>query len=262
MIFKTMTYLNPLPTITLTRSFSGNKNHSYRLVSRMSKRLLQQELQEEIAQVKQQNEILASENLFLKKQVNNLQQQVDQYRSQQKLLRQNNHELQRQANLDGLTQINNRRSFDEALEKHCHQEKTVSLLLIDIDYFKQYNDTYGHQAGDRCLIRVAQALVRVARRSDDVVARYGGEEFAIILPHTDPEGAMQIAELLQKEIQKLKIHHSQSLVSSEVTVSVGIATSTSEQQLSTSTLIRKADQALYNAKQEGRNRACQSPISR
>ncbi|KAF3890182.1 MULTISPECIES: sensor domain-containing diguanylate cyclase [Nostocales] len=168
-----------------------------------------------------------------------------------------NRELQRLAKLDGLTQIANRRSFDECLEREWQrsnrEQSPLSLLLCDIDHFKLYNDYYGHQAGDNCLQQFAQTLDKVVKRPTDLVARYGGEEFAILLPNTDTMGAIQIVEQIQQAVAQLQIPHLRSGVSQCVTVSIGIACLNPAQELLPEDLIAIADQALYEAKANGRN---------
>jgi diguanylate cyclase (GGDEF)-like protein len=165
--------------------------------------------------------------------------------------------LQKLINIDGLTQIANRRCFDERLrwewQRAVAGHLSLSLILLDVDYFKRYNDLYGHQAGDECLIRVAQAAAQTVKRPDDLVARYGGEEFAILLPHTNCNGATRVAQRLQKAIQDLEIFHEGSEVSQTVTLSMGITHLPFKQESSINTFIHLADQALYEAKRLGRN---------
>ncbi len=171
-----------------------------------------------------------------------------------------NRELQLLASLDGLTGVANRRRFDQYLEDEwqwMYREKLpLSLILCDIDFFKKYNDTYGHQAGDACLRRVADALRFCAKRSVDLVARYGGEEFAVILPNTTAAGAYQVAEEIRAVVNNLEIPHAQSAVSEHVTLSLGVAcmTPNPEPLIPPATLITAADAALYKAKAAGRNR--------
>lgn len=168
-----------------------------------------------------------------------------------------NRELQRLASLDGLTGVANRRRFDEYLDaewQHLAREKLpLSLILCDIDFFKKYNDTYGHQAGDACLRRVADALRFCARRSVDLVARYGGEEFAVILPNTADIGATLVAEEIRTVVNALEIAHAQSAVSEHVTLSLGVACMQPSSNTTPSMLIASADAALYKAKAAGRN---------
>ncbi|PZO40678.1 MAG: diguanylate cyclase response regulator [Pseudanabaena frigida] len=174
-------------------------------------------------------------------------------------LQEANQKLQLLANLDGLTQIANRRCFNDYLvqEWQCHQreQNPLALILIDIDYFKRYNDSNGHQGGDDCIIRVAQAIAKVPQRPTDLVARYGGEEFAVILRNTHTEGALRVADAIQKAIASLAIPHENSDVSDLITLSMGIASLTPCVDRSIENLIMYADRSLYAAKQQGRNRA-------
>jgi diguanylate cyclase (GGDEF)-like protein len=175
-------------------------------------------------------------------------------------LQQANQKLHRLANLDGLTEVANRRRFDEYFDQEWQrsgrEQTPLSLILCDIDYFKNYNDHYGHQAGDSCLRRVAKAISETLCRPTDLVARYGGEEFAIILPNTSSEGAVHVAELLQLRIKQLEILHAQSRVSSYVTLSLGISSQIPVLLQENQTLIAATDKALYLAKSEGRNTFC------
>lgn len=169
-----------------------------------------------------------------------------------------NRKLEKLVNIDGLTCIANRRCFDTVLEREIRRatrNKTeISLILCDIDYFKLYNDCYGHTKGDECLKKIAGCLTNVFKRITDLPARYGGEEFAIILPDTGSEEATRIAKELQKKIEKLGIEHVQSTVSGYVTLSMGISTAKPDRNIASSDLINTADEALYKAKKNGRNR--------
>ncbi len=175
-----------------------------------------------------------------------------------------NRELERLANMDGLTKVANRRSFDKYLEQEWKNvgsgRSSLSLILCDIDYFKNYNDTYGHQAGDLCLMQVAQAIERAVKRSSDQVSRYGGEEFAVVLPNTSLAGVEQVAIEIQREIQQLNIPHSRSEVSECITLSLGISAVSCTQNKHAAMLVAAADQGLYQAKYEGRNRFCLAEI--
>ena len=175
-------------------------------------------------------------------------------------LRQANQELQRLANIDGLTQIANRRRFDQVLKQEWKRlrrdQAPLSLILCDIDYFKLYNDHHGHLAGDDCLRQVAQAIQKSVHRPADWAARYGGEEFAVILPSTTAEGALQVAAQIQATLANLNLPHGRSLVSRTVTLSMGIATAIPALESSPEELIKTADRALYSAKAEGRNQYC------
>ena len=159
--------------------------------------------------------------------------------------------------LDSLTRIYNRRAFDRYLRQEWNKLKRIhaplSLIICDIDYFKIYNDTFGHQQGDRCLQQVAEAMQTALKRPGDILARYGGEEFAIILPQTDRTGAATVGEEIRKAIAKLAIPHLNSLADSVVTVSVGVATTIPDAE-NYEGAIEAADLALYRAKKQGRNR--------
>jgi len=173
-------------------------------------------------------------------------------------LRESIGELQRLSAQDGLTGIANRRQFDTSLEqewkralRNCTQ---VTLILMDIDFFKQYNDSYGHQSGDDCLKAVAGALSRVVNRPADLVARYGGEEFVVLLPETSLDGGIKLAGQIQTELAKLGLAHRASNVSNNVTLSMGVTTICPTEDDSPYTLVAEADDALYYAKDQGRNR--------
>ena len=169
-----------------------------------------------------------------------------------------NLELQRLASLDGLTQLANRRRFDEYFNQEwrrlIREQQPISLILCDIDCFKMFNDTYGHLLGDDCLKKVAGALRLAVGRPADLVARYGGEEFAVILPQTSLQGALYIAETIRSMIHDLEIIHVNSPVSPYVTLSMGIATIIPQNNISYNQLISAADNALYQSKREGRDR--------
>jgi diguanylate cyclase (GGDEF)-like protein/PAS domain S-box-containing protein len=169
--------------------------------------------------------------------------------------------LEALAHMDGLTGIANRRAFDKALEKVWRQalseNDALSLLVIDIDCFKQFNDTNGHQAGDDCLRTIAAAIAEHATQESDLAARYGGEEFAVILPHTDYNRALATGERLRAAVEALAVPHPYTAVSSVVTVSVGVATAMAARGGTIEMphgLLQAADAALYRAKAGGRNR--------
>ena len=177
-----------------------------------------------------------------------------------------NKQLEQLANIDGLTGIANRRLFDTTLKRdiqRCQEQGlSLSLLLIDVDFFKQYNDDYGHVAGDRVLIKIAQTLSNSCLGNDDLVARYGGEEFAIILPGTNNSEAKAIASRILRNITLLNIPHEASAYDKTLTVSIGLISQTNDdlQSLydlsgdhSAGWLVSQADEALYRAKDEGRN---------
>lgn len=178
--------------------------------------------------------------------------------SQQKLA-EANIELQKLASLDGLTGIPNRRRFDEVLHTEWQRAQRtgspLALLLCDIDFFKSFNDTYGHLSGDMCLKKVAMALSTCLRRPADLAARYGGEEFALILPDTDEKGALIVAEACRRRVEDLAMDNAQSPIGGKVTLSLGLASVICSRQMSPENLINMADQALYEAKHNGRNQA-------
>ena len=169
-----------------------------------------------------------------------------------------NQELRKLASIDSLTRLYNRRRFDESYKaewcRMVREEKPLSVIMCDVDFFKAYNDTYGHPMGDRCLQNIAQAIRKACKRPADIVARYGGEEFIIALPDTDSAGAIYIAEKIRTELANLKLSHRKSPISSSVTLSLGIATQIPRETTSSAQLIDSADRALYAAKDRGRNR--------
>ncbi|NJI11226.1 diguanylate cyclase [Aeromonas veronii] len=167
-------------------------------------------------------------------------------------------QLDQLAKQDPLTGVANRRHFNIELERAlAHSQESgapLSLILIDVDYFKRFNDHYGHQVGDMCLKEVAQALNRAVRTPSDLVARYGGEEFVLLLPNTDRQAAASVAQRLQDGLASLQLEHLASDVAPWVTVSQGIASNVSGE--GASQLLERADQALYRAKESGRNQFC------
>ncbi|RMF27479.1 MAG: diguanylate cyclase, partial [Cyanobacteria bacterium J083] len=168
----------------------------------------------------------------------------------------NNRQLEELAFIDGLTRVANRRYFDRYLAEEWElgkrqTQQQISLILCDVDYFKFYNDHYGHQAGDRCLQQVAQAIAKATRKSD-LVARYGGEEFVVILPKTNQENATHVAERMLQQVISLNIPHAKSQVKNCITVSCGVASVKVSPAYNPKDLIAAADQALYTAKKQGR----------
>lgn len=172
-------------------------------------------------------------------------------------LKEANFKLENLSTLDGLTGISNRRSFDSyiniSLKSCARSENPISLIIADIDFFKDYNDNYGHLKGDECIIKVAKSIACSVKRPLDFVARYGGEEFAIILPETDQEGAVATAETIRKNVEALKITHEHSTVAPYITLSLGVETILPKANYSIHEFINNADKALYNAKLSGRN---------
>jgi diguanylate cyclase (GGDEF)-like protein len=169
-----------------------------------------------------------------------------------------NEELLQLSATDGLTQVANRRYFDERFvsefSRGSREGTALSLIMIDVDFFKSYNDELGHVAGDECLARIAISIRDSLKRPTDLVARYGGEEFVVLLPVTPPEGACKLAEEIRQNIEALKVVHPRSSIAAHVTVSLGVTGAaqigkTSRREF----LLQKADQALYKAKLGGRN---------
>jgi two-component system, cell cycle response regulator len=173
-------------------------------------------------------------------------------------LKEANQKLTLLVNLDGLTKISNRHRFDECLyqkwQEHYKAKQTLSLILIDLDYFKFYNEHYGHQKGDSCLIKIAYTINQIIPKNRNLLARFGGEEFGVILPNTDLEKASTVAENIRKSIVDLNLPHEQSEISQFITVSLGVASMIPTLDNSLEELINQADQALYQAKKQGRNR--------
>lgn len=159
---------------------------------------------------------------------------------------------------DGLTGIANRRYFDENYniewQRALCKNETVAVLLLDIDFFKNYNDFYGHLQGDECLRQVARALDDSMKGSGGFAARYGGEEFVVLLPLGTLEEALHIGEKLRKNIESLRIHHSTSTISEHITLSIGVAVMKPEENMPSRSLLEMADHALYQAKHQGRNK--------
>lgn len=167
-------------------------------------------------------------------------------------------EMEALSNRDGLTGLFNRRYFDNALEiewrRMQRSNQPLSLIMADIDFFKHYNDNYGHQAGDCCLRGLAEAVGDSFTRASDITARYGGEEFAVVLPNTDLAGAAKMAERVRKRVEGLELEHLGSIGSRKVTMSLGVASMVPSNKASPDALVAAADAALYTSKQQGRNR--------
>lgn len=165
--------------------------------------------------------------------------------------------LEKQAFIDSLTTIPNRRRFDEVLAKEwqraCKKQKPISMILMDIDYFKNYNDNYGHQQGDECLIQIGYILKRMLQKKDELVARYGGEEFTMILPNISEEDAFERAEMIRRAVLMQHIPHRYSGISEFITVSLGVAQFNPSAEDHSEILLSMADNALYRAKEQGRN---------
>jgi len=207
-------------------------------------------------------ESLVSANLKLQAQAEEMDRKNRELTETRRQLEQRNRDLERLSALDTLTQIANRRRFDAVLRQEWRRavrdEAPISLLFCDIDYFKRFNDSYGHQAGDECLVRVAQAMEETLNRPADLVARYGGEEFIALLVDTDVEGGRMLAERMRARIEELKIENRDSSVGPFLTVSLGVATVVPNPTLRPEDLMDLADRALYAAKANGRNRVSTS----
>jgi diguanylate cyclase (GGDEF)-like protein len=166
--------------------------------------------------------------------------------------------IRAEVDYDALTGIHNRRFFDENMKRTIRilsrSGSLLSLLMIDIDFFKRYNDTYGHVEGDKCLKIVAQTLSRSITRADDFVVRYGGEEFVLVLPNTDEQGARLIAEKLLDNIRKCNVLHEQNDAADCLTISIGVTTGKVVHTHSADDFVKKADELMYKSKQNGRNR--------
>ncbi|MGY6274918.1 diguanylate cyclase domain-containing protein [Methylomonas sp. MgM2] len=227
-------------------------------------RLLEDKVAERTAQLQTQKRALERKNIELQSFNDTIRALNERLRNENRerrgaelALQKANSELESLVMLDGLTQIANRRRFDQCLEIECQRvlrNKTpLALILCDIDYFKAYNDCYGHLGGDDCLKAVAQAIAGALRRTTDIAARYGGEEFAVIMPHTDEEGATQVAGRVRQAVMDLNIPHQGSQVAQIVTVSIGVATAIPFRRCAPASLIKTADEALYLVKEGGRN---------
>jgi len=171
--------------------------------------------------------------------------------------------LERLSLMDGLTGLPNRRAFDECFDREWRRAWRkgwdLSLIMLDIDYFKAYNDTYGHIAGDDCLKRIGSALAATLGRGGDFIARYGGEEFICVLPNTDTAGATAMGEKLRTMVEELQIPHQTSSISPSVTISLGVAHVTPDKGVTPESLVEQADAMLYRAKRDGRNRVASLP---
>jgi diguanylate cyclase (GGDEF)-like protein len=209
---------------------------------------------------------LRNMQLALQNQNQQLAREIEERQRVEAQLADANRKLEKLATIDKLTQLANRSLFDETLANEWsrmqREKNSLGLILCDIDYFKKYNDAYGHLAGDKCLQKVAAALGKQVRRTTDLVARYGGEEFAVIMPNTSLEGAKEIAEHIQGEIRAMKLPHTDSEISDILSLSLGVAATIPVADSHPESLVASADQALYRAKKGGRDRisAINSPL--
>ncbi|HEY5726085.1 MAG TPA: diguanylate cyclase [Vicinamibacteria bacterium] len=196
-------------------------------------------------------------------EVENKNEQLTQIRRQ---LTESNAQLERLSTLDTLTGLANRRRFDEVLRhewrRSARDGTPLSLVFCDIDFFKNFNDGYGHLAGDECLGQVARAVSALSNRPGDLAARYGGEEFVLVLPGTGEEGALKLAERLRARIEELDIPHAHSPLAPRLTISLGVASTIPQPGSEPAELLAVADRALYAAKEEGRNRVKVLRLSR
>jgi diguanylate cyclase (GGDEF)-like protein len=190
-------------------------------------------------------------------QVHHLYHDLENLRRELLLSIELSHSLEHMVRVDPLTQIPNKLLFEEELKKEWgraeRDNETLAVIIGDIDHFKEYNDHYGHPAGDRCLVTVAQTMQRALSRPSDVVARIGGEEFAFLLPRTSLSGAISVAELMREKILAMKLPHEASPVVKQVTLSFGVASSDDATVFSSADLVHVSDLALYEAKRRGRN---------
>ncbi len=187
-----------------------------------------------------------------------VQREIKTRKKAEEELRNLNAKLQKISELDGLTNIPNRRCFDKNFEylwkNALRGEKKVSLLLLDVDFFKEYNDHYGHLDGDKVLQRIAETIEKSLKRTTDLVARYGGDEFVVLLPNTDQDGALKVVKTLQQQVGQLNISHGYSKASEKIGLSIGTATVKPCKEMDKKQLIDRADKALYQSKKQGRNR--------
>ncbi|WP_144054399.1 diguanylate cyclase domain-containing protein [Pleurocapsa sp. PCC 7319] len=244
-------------------------SEDYRLL--LDEQIAKEQLLFQIEHLRQELEELKLEKADLEIMLDNTTEHADLVESQlhneicdrqkaQAALRLANRELEKLSVLDSLTQVANRRRFDDYLiqewQKLRQEQAPLALILCDIDYFKLYNDTYGHPIGDSCLQQVALAIECVIESIPGLVARYGGEEFGIILPHLSGEKALKVAQKIAISVNQLHIVHQQSSVSEYVTISLGVHSLIPSGEFSPELLVALADKALYEAKEQGRNQAC------
>ncbi len=214
-----------------------------RIANQLRIRSLQKQLEGQKAELERKNAIL--------------QQEIEARKLAEQELKCINQNLQFLATYDSLTRLANRYVFDRFLAQEWRrmrkEQKSLGIIMCDVDHFKLYNDHFGHQSGDRCLQQVAQAIAQVIRKPTDLAARYGGEEFALILPDTDANEVVMIAEKIRQQVEALNIPHPKSLVNNYVTLSFGVSCAVPNHQSSPEDLIQMSDLALYEAKQKGRN---------
>ncbi len=209
--------------------------------------------------IRRLQEKLETKNRELERINLQLQQEIYSRSAAESELAKINQKLQTLATVDSLTQLANRYHFENFLAREWRRMRRensfLAIILCDIDCFKLYNDNFGHQAGDICLQKVAQGISSQIRRPADLVARYGGEEFVVVLPNTNSEGALKVANNIRQTVQALKLDHPYSQISDVVTISLGVSSTIPNSDQSTGELLTIADQALYKAKKLGRNQA-------
>ncbi|WP_170932758.1 diguanylate cyclase [Desulfosporosinus sp. FKB] len=250
--------------------------HHYKRFSLLEKKIRNEKLEEKlklaatefrIEQMKNEAEIFRLKNIELKRRNEEIKENArlltlanQKMLKFQEQLKTANQRLKLLSTIDEVTGISNRRSFENTLKKEwnrCLREgKDLSLIIVDIDNFKRYNDSYGHLQGDKCLRKVAKVLESILKRSSDFMGRFGGEEFAAILSNTSYDDALKIADRMRRRIEKMKIVHEQSAIVSYITISLGLATTMPSYGEDHMNLVKAADQKLYQAKDQGRNRIC------
>ncbi len=220
-------------------------------------KILQQTVDEQTVKLQEQNKVLQKEIQQCRLMEAVLIDSETEYSKMAEKLRIANHKLRKLANSDGLTGLANRRYFDVYFQQEwkrlSREQASLSLIMCDVDYFKSYNDTYGHQLGDECLRQIATVLKKTIKRPADLAARYGGEEFVLLLPNTDLQGAIHLAKKIRSKIKSLNIPHINSEISNCVTISLGVAATIPQLNQLSQTLIATADKNLYKAKSVGRN---------
>ena len=220
-------------------------------------KILQQTVDEKTLQIQDKNRLLEQEIKQCQIVRTILSKSETEYRKIAEELKIANQQLQHLANSDSLTGLANRRYFDDYFQQEwkrlSREQASLSLIMFDVDYFKNYNDTYGHLLGDECLRKIANVLKTNIKRPADLFARYGGEEFVILLPNTDIEGAIHLAKHICLKVKSLDVPHINSDISHCVTVSSGVASTVPKLNQPTQSLIAVADEMLYKAKSAGRN---------
>jgi diguanylate cyclase (GGDEF)-like protein len=254
MLFLDRTLLHPVTDLTrhvLSISETGNFSLRLRVNRKDEIGTLAREFDRMLGKIEEMNAMMEHINDQL---IDDIQKKHEMERKLQAA----NCQLETLASEDGLTRLSNRRKFDECIEvewrRGIRDGDPLSLIILDVDFFKSYNDTYGHQAGDDCLRAVAEAIRSNTRRAPDLAARYGGEEFAVILPATDIDGALHLAEIIRDQVNGLSMLHDASGTDTCVTVSAGVACVVPSKGSTFDDLVRMADSALYEAKAAGRNR--------